>query len=232
MCLAMDMLTACGIGPPGWATREQCVSMWQTNVGAIAMRLSPQQTDLCADTLEAVVDNYAPLEEHMHTLLEMAQREQTLRDNFTYMYGGRDGINAPVGHAFQVLAVLLMQGGAFFPDGFKQIIHRINAKDCFARHPKDPLRPFVMAEFDKLVAEYDAVVRPGLDQPEEMTVTRIHYGQNPNPMFYTGPPNERDAVWAAAIKQKHAEGQQVRRKKLTRPVPPASTRFSIGAPRT
>ena len=134
------------------------------------------------------------------------------QDTRTSGYGS--GENLPVGHAFQVLAVLLMQAGAYLPAGFKETVHDLNQNDPYARHPSDPLRPLVIANFEKLLREYDVVHPFCVVGDGVIKATRILIKQYPHPMFWGGPPEE-DAVWTNMVNDQY-KGSKVERCVLTR----------------
>ena len=141
-----------------------------------------------------------------------------LKDKHTF--GPNSGQDQAVGHALQVLAVLVMQAGACFPGPLKDFVLSVNKKDPYASRTNDPLRKLVIAEFDKLVREYK-VAEP--DGGACFEATRILYKQYPHPMFWGGPhSDEVDSVWAAAITQHFAEGHKVERRVLTRAPPKAA----------
>ena len=200
---AMDLLTAAGIGPKhghGWPPKQMSMSLLpMPGKGPIVVRHDPDQMDACMTAMDAAIDEYEPIEAAMGKLIKLCNDKQTLKDR--HSFGPGAGEDQPVGHAFQVLAVLIMQAGACFPAPLKDIVLEVNAKDPYASHPKDPLRKLVIAEFDKLVREYK-VTEP--DGGACFQATRILYKQYPHPMVWGGPP-EVDSVWAAAIAQQFAE---------------------------
>ena len=212
---AMDLLTAAGIGPkPCWPRMTYSVSL----LGSVVVRHDDEQMDACMQAMDAAIDAYEPIEANMSELIKLCNHKQTLQDK--HSFGPNSGQDQAVGHALQVLAVLVMQAGACFPGPLKDFVLSVNKKDPYASRTNDPLRKLVIAEFDKLVREYK-VAEP--DGGACFEATRILYKQYPHPMFWGGPHSgEVDSVWAAAITQHFAEGHKVERRVLTRAPPKAA----------
>ena len=212
---AMDLLTAAGIGPkPCWPPKTGSVSLF----ASVVVRHDDEQMDACMQAMDAAIDAYEPIEANMSELIKLCNHKQTLKDKHTF--GPNSGQDQAVGHALQVLAVLVMQAGACFPGPLKDFVLSVNKKDPYASRTNDPLRKLVIAEFDKLVREYK-VAEP--DGGACFEATRILYKQYPHPMFWGGPHSgEVDSVWAAAITQHFAEGHKVERRVLTRAPPKAA----------
>ena len=212
---AMDLLTAAGIGPkPCWPPKTGSVSLF----ASVVVRHDDEQMDACMQAMDAAIDAYEPIEANMSELIKLCNHKQTLKDKHTF--GPNSGQDQAVGHALQVLAVLVMQAGACFPGPLKDFVLSVNKKDPYASRTNDPLRKLVIAEFDKLVREYK-VAEP--DGGACFKATRILYKQYPHPMFWGGPhSDEVDSVWAAAITQHFAEGHKVERRVLTRAPPKAA----------
>ena len=175
--------------------------------GSVVVRHDEEQMDAC---MQAII------EAAMSELIKLCNDKQTLKDKHTF--GPNSGQDQAVGHALQVLAVLVMQAGACFPGPLKDFVLSVNKKDPYASRTNDPLRKLVIAEFDKLVREYK-VAEP--DGGACFEATRILYKQYPHPMVWGGPP-EVDSVWATAITQHFAEGRKVERRVLTRAPPKAA----------
>ena len=215
---AMDLLTAAGIGPkPRWPPKTMSVSLLPVpGKGSVVVRHDDEQMDACMQAMDAAIDAYEPIEAAMSELIKLCNDKQTLKDKHTF--GPNSGQDQAVGHALQVLAVLVMQAGACFPGPLKDFVLSVNKKDPYASRTNDPLRKLVIAEFDKLVREYK-VAEP--DGGACFEATRILYKQYPHPMVWGGPP-EVDSVWATAITQHFAEGRKVERRVLTRAPPKAA----------
>eukprot|EP00964_Phaeocystis_antarctica_P014127 scaffold7779_cov62-Phaeocystis_antarctica.AAC.7 len=215
---AMDLLTAAGIGPkPRWPPKSMTVSLLPVpGKGPIVVRHNPEQMDACMQAMDAAIDAYEPIEAAMSELIKLCNDKQTLIDKHTF--GPNSGQDQPVGHALQVLAVLVMQAGACLPQPLKDFVLDVNKNDPYASRTNDPLRKLVIAEFDKLVREYK-VTEP--DGGVCFEATRILYKQYPNPMVWGGPP-EVDSVWATAITKQFAEDCKVERRVLTRAPPKAA----------
>ena len=105
---AMDLLTAAGIGPkPCWPRKTFSVSLLPIpGKGPIIVRHDPDQMDACMQAMDAAVDAYEPIEAAMEELIKLCNDKQTLKDR--HSFGPNAGEDQPVGHAFQVLAVLIM----------------------------------------------------------------------------------------------------------------------------
>eukprot|EP00308_Calcidiscus_leptoporus_P025154 CAMPEP_0119388196 /NCGR_PEP_ID=MMETSP1334-20130426/103939_1 /TAXON_ID=127549 /ORGANISM="Calcidiscus leptoporus, Strain RCC1130" /LENGTH=341 /DNA_ID=CAMNT_0007410111 /DNA_START=191 /DNA_END=1216 /DNA_ORIENTATION=- len=110
--LAMDLLTCAGVGPPDYATRRKSFklvfSVCATKNGEDGHWIGRHTPDEYLEffaCLDASAAQYVALDAALAEMISMANSVQTVFD----LAGGGD---TPVGHAFQVLGLLLMQAGA------------------------------------------------------------------------------------------------------------------------
>ena len=91
----------------------------------IIVRNTPENYDEMISCLKNAVGKYEQVEKAMGELLTIAQDNRAIEDRRTI---GPDGLSA-VGTGMQVLGVLLLQAGAYFPVGFKDILLLHNEHD-------------------------------------------------------------------------------------------------------
>lgn len=231
----MDMLTACGLGPAEWPPRTCGISMMPPpaeGLPPIIVRNTPENYDEMISCLKNAVGKYEQVEKAMGELLTIAQDNRAIEDRRTI---GPDGLSA-VGTGMQVLGVLLLQAGAYFPVGFKDILLLHNEHDdFFARHPDDPIRPLIMKEYSALVEEYSFIgSQEGIDAlafdangEKQLRYNLIHYRQRVVPMLWV--PGQTAADYEGGIADDHLEGRQVKRELITRKLP-ALPLLGIAAP--
>ena len=147
---AMQMLTAAGIGPAVWPPTKMEVGILMSHGLPIVTRLG--NYDEYFACLEKAKDHHEALEANIHKLITVAMKIQTITDKNMHLASGEDVM---VGHAMQVLALILMRAGAYFPPNFEVTLEPlITENDPFTTQAKNPIRKLVMAGFKKLVDEY------------------------------------------------------------------------------
>ena len=113
--LAMDLLTEAGIGPENYATRRKtfmvlvCEHPLQDGrTGMWLGRHNPEEYVEFFSCLDASATQHKALDGALQGMIKLANSVQTVFEV------GKDG-GCPVGHAFQVLGLILMQAGAMPP---------------------------------------------------------------------------------------------------------------------
>ena len=236
---AMDFLDAAGIGPNRQRDIITICMMTIDGIGPVAVRHCATEYEefyRCLDNI-TYAQAHEALEANMSTLLAMITKKGILKDNHNHLVNAvpKEKMLVPVGHAAQVLAVLLMRAGAYFPEGFKEMLDVINANDPFHSHySNDPLRPSIMRGFMAMLDEYDVVgccdkaptVRHNAIGVECITVNQLVLGLSQRPMIYAMRPDKSDDEWRHDIKSEFAD---IKRVSLTRMRPIVPMCLALGS---
>ena len=113
--LAMDLLTTAGVGPRDYAERRKTFKVIVSSHPSLSAsgkkvwcgRHTPEEYAEFHECLSASSDKHTALDKHFPTLVKFANSVQTVFD----IGGGAGDGDTPVGHAFQVLGLILMQAG-------------------------------------------------------------------------------------------------------------------------
>ena len=148
---AMELLTAAGIGPTHWPPKAYYVGTLMAHGLPIVTRLG--NFDEYFACLEKAKDHHEALEANIEKLMAICMKTQGIKDRNMHLASGGPVL---VGHSFQILALLLMRAGAYFPVNFEVALGPLIVEDDpnFTTQPKNPIRKLIMRGFKKLFDEY------------------------------------------------------------------------------
>ena len=203
--LAMDLLTEAGIGPENYATRRKtfmvlvCEHPLQDGrTGMWLGRHNPEEYVEFFSCLDASATQHKALDGALQGMIKLANSVQTVFEV------GKDG-GCPVGHAFQVLGLILMQAGAM-PAAIADVL--LSMPLCAASNPgahnereehenrfKDAIREYKDARVERheafLYTRVDPSSVPGEEGPPHVSV-RVE----PFPVFRGVAIKYRPRSWA------------------------------------
>ena len=174
--LAMDLLTCAGIGPKDYATRRATFKIIMcshpTESGGSGMwlgRHSPEEYQEFFACLDASAKQYKAIDAAFNDMVKFANSVQTVFDISGHDEDGNvDDGSTPVGHAFHVLGLLLMQAGALRTEVADMLL---SIPICAASVPGEKKEREAHEErFKAAIREYKAA---RVEQHEAFLYTRV-----------------------------------------------------------